>query len=193
MRPFITHLPALPSSPCLSSYLPLSGLPAAPISPLLVSILIKMSHFAGMALPGQGRPGLLESLPIRVLRHFSKQFTRMLGKQRVLKSTKQPARSSDPSQGAAPCAANASAHGDPEPATAFLQGRTQPSAGDSLAQDIEASDMCRNRNEHVPACSCQPGTRWETPAPPPCTLVWHIHNHLLSPRVGRAGAGGCQL
>lgn len=140
---------ALP--PCLSRYLPLSGLPAAPISPLLVSILIKMSHFAGMALPGQGRPGLLEPLPIRVLRHFSKQFTRMLGKQRVLKSTKQPARSSDPSQGAAPCAANASAHGDPEPATAFLQGRTQPGAGDSLAQDTEASDMCRNRNEHVPA------------------------------------------
>lgn len=53
LSPICQHCP---SPPCLSRYLPLSGLPAAPISPLLVSILIKMSHFAGMALPGQGRP-----------------------------------------------------------------------------------------------------------------------------------------
>lgn len=32
----------------------------------------------------------------------------------------------------------------------------------------------QNRNEHVPACSCQPGTCWETPAPSPCPLVGYI-------------------
>lgn len=68
-----------------------------------------------MALPrqvssGQGEPELLGSLPIRVPKHFSKQFTRMLEEQRVLKSTQQPAKSSDRGQGATHCAENASAH-----------------------------------------------------------------------------------
>lgn len=123
VHPVITHLPALPSSLCLSRYLPLCALPAPPISPLLLPILIEMSHFAGMVLPGQGKPGLLESAHQGLEPLFQTIYERAGEAESAYKSTKQPARSSDPSQGVAPCAANTSARGNPEPATAFVQGK----------------------------------------------------------------------